>query len=486
MQIKQTPLEAVYFSRFIHNDKGHGGTRRAFQVLNIIQNYNPRFISAPEKNYADEPLNIPEIKFGDLKLNDLEFKQIITGEEYFHWSEKFRNAVMDLRLIAHKWAGIISTKLPVDIAFVDEPFFFSPLIDRLNELNIPVIGLEHNIETLVRGQVEEKHQHELFKKEIEYFKKCALVITISHEDTVVLNNFGVNTLLLPYYPINEQKELFLNIREGRATYQDKKDYIMLGTAHNIPTLEGMFDLAEKWAKAQELKNKTLYIAGYGTGKIGELLGASINENIKIMGEVDDDTLHALLKQVKASIIFQTSATGALTRIMELLIADVPVYANHHAARSYHNIQGVIEYHDFLDLISILIEDESKELTIDIPIPDPPRNDFFLRAIDGIITEGTTKRAKEDYRLIIQNQSNIIRELQLRAERAEELFVTLQSEMDGLRQHLDVILHQQKEIDLLLQQKDHQIQETRNSYSFKIGNKIILPLSILKKLVLKLK
>jgi hypothetical protein len=393
------PVNVVYFSRFIKNDKGHGGIRRAFQILNIIQDYNPEFVSVPQNDFSDEPLNLPVIELGNLKWNDLEFKKIITGGEYFYWSEKFRDYIVWLRSFAHKWAGIITTKLPVDIAFVDEPIFFSPLIDRLNELNIPVIGLAQNIETLVRGQVDQRYQHVLFQKEIEYFKKCDLVITISHEDTVLLNNFGVNTLLLPYYPTKEQKKMFLNIRKGRAGNQDKKDYIMLGTAHNIPTLEGMIDFVGQWAASDKLKEVTLYVAGHGTEKIGELLGDSITENIKILGGLDDETLHALLKHVQASIIFQTNSTGALTRIMELLMAGVPVYANHHAARSYHNVEGVIEYHDFSDLVNSLTEDKATDRVIKIPIPEPPNNKFLLRAIERIITGRFNKRPKDNCRTI---------------------------------------------------------------------------------------
>lgn len=413
MKDKKIFLNAVYFSRFVLKNNGHGGNRRVSQILDVIKDYNPRFLSAPQNDCADEPLNLPEVRFGNLRRDGLEFKNIVTGGEYLFWSDNFRNNIVNLRIFAHKWAGIINTQLPVDIAFVDEPLFFAPLVDMLNELNIPVIGLAQNIETLVRGQVEEKYQNELFKKEIEYFKKCALVVTISHEDTVLLNNFGVATFMLPYYPIDEQKELFLKIRQARPMHPDKDEYILLGTAHNIPTLEGMFEITGKWAGSDELKGKYLHVVGHGTEKIGDLLGSCVGENIKIYGSVDEDTLHTLLKQVKGSIIFQSNGTGALTKIAELLIANVPIFANHHAARSYHNIEGITEYLDFSDLINKLFAAEEKDEELNIPIPQPPKSDTLLKVIGDIISDNLDKKAVNDYRLTIKKQADIIDELKER-------------------------------------------------------------------------
>ena len=460
-------LNCVYFSRFRLKNDGDGGNRRVSQIFDIIKDYKPKFLSVPQNDYADEPLGLPEIKFGNLKQDDLEFKNIITGGEYFCWSDKFRNNIVNFRSFAHRWAGLVNVNLPVDIAFVDEPLFFAPLIDKLNELNIPVIGIEHNIETLVRGQVEEKYQPELFKKESEYFKKCALVVTISHEDTVLLNNLGVTTLMLPYYPIDEQKELFLKIREARPARSDKDGYILLGTAHNIPTLEGMFEITQKWAASEDLKDKNLYVVGYGTEKIGELLGSGAGENIKIYGGVEEETLHMLLKQVKASIVFQNNGTGALTKIAELLIASVPVFANHHAARSYHNIEGITEYHDFSDLMNKLFAAEKKGAALNIPIPQPPQSDMPLKVIGNIIDEKLDKKAINDYRLTVKKQADIIDELKERLSARNVRMAEMENELNAMNY---------KALEL-----ERQLVAVPTGHTYRLGKFLLAPARIIRDL-----
>lgn len=410
MIIMTNHINILYFSRFVLKNDGDGGNRRVSQIFDIIKNYKPRFLNVPPNDSLEEPPNLPQIKFSNLRSNHPDFKRIVAGDDFSWWSETYRNHVFRLRLFAHKWAELVSTSLTADLVFVDEPLLFAPLIDKLSRLNIPVIGLEQNIETLVRGQVEQEYQHELFKKEIEYFKKCALVITISDEDTVLLNNFGVNVLHVPYYPIDEQYEFFLKIRKERSINHSKKDYILLGTALNIPTFEGMLELTRVWAGSSDTENKVLHVVGYGTEKVGEHLGAVAGSNIKIHGSVDEEKLHALLKQTRAAIVYQSNGTGALTKIAELLIADIPVYSNHHAARSYHNITGVIEYQDFSDLINKLSADE-KQKDISIPIPDPPQKNLILEAISKTINEKINKRTLNDYRVTIQKQASKIAEIE---------------------------------------------------------------------------
>ena len=61
----------------------------------------------------------------------------------------------------------------------------------------------------------------------------------------------------------------------------------------------------------------------------------------------------MLIEVDGIIIYQPPTTGALTRIPEMLLAGIPVYANFDAARNYFNVDGVIQYHSFEELLNVL-------------------------------------------------------------------------------------------------------------------------------------
>jgi len=62
-----------------------------------------------------------------------------------------------------------------------------------------------------------------------------------------------------------------------------------------------------------------------------------------------------MSSVKALLCYQNSGSGALTRICEMLIAGVPVIANSHAARSFYNKKGLIEFSVLEDIDSVLID-----------------------------------------------------------------------------------------------------------------------------------
>jgi len=383
-------MNVVYFSRFLPKRDGDGGSRRLMQIFDLFGKYDCRIITAAEKNeYTDLPVNLRGLKNAQILWDDVDFKIKITGQQYYKWSESFRDWLFYMRYCSYKWAGLIEDGiLPVDLALIDDPMYFAPLVDKLNELKIPIIGNAHNIETHVVGQIIVEHQYELFKNEIEYLKKCDLVITISHEDTIVLNNFGVNTVLWEYYPVKEQEELFCQIRQDRKQSQ-KTDWLLMGTAHNIPTRDGMVDIINFWLSSKKLVNERLFVVGFGTEKLEEIVGFRKTNSIEILGSVEADQLLDRLVAAKGVILYQKYGTGALTKIQELLIAGVPVFANHHAARSYHLRPGVNEYYDFSDLDYKINELNSTKLN-DIPLPLRPDESLFHKRITQIVKDISEK------------------------------------------------------------------------------------------------
>jgi glycosyltransferase involved in cell wall biosynthesis len=374
----QSGRVVVHFSRFPTHAPLDGGIRRTIQLKDLLNELAPVTISCGDGDLKDEPLPAEN-----------------TGGDSSLWAERFREEVATRHGYALRWAGALPSKIRADAAIVDDPVFFQPLVDRLKELGIPIIGLEQNIETIVPGQVEADHQITLLEKEIEYFKKCDIVITISHEDTVLLKNFGVNAVMYPYYPNRLLREPFDLIRKERIG-SEKKDYLLLGSAYNVPTGAGMYELAKKWASSTAPEGSVLYVAGYGTETLLSLISAP-DTHVRILGAIGHDELVKLLTVVKACIIYQEDGTGALTKIMELLIAGVPVLANHHAARTYHNMPGIYEFDDFTSLERILSSGKIDD-GIAIPVPCEPDSTPVLRAVKSVLTgEQRGKGATAIYR-----------------------------------------------------------------------------------------
>ena len=93
----------------------------------------------------------------------------------------------------------------------------------------------------------------------------------------------------------------------------------------------------------------LLVAGYGT----ESLIKVSHPNISFLGTLSTEEIEKMLIEIDGIIIYQPPTTGALTRIPEMLLAGVPVFANFDAARNFFGVSGITLYTSFNDLIDRL-------------------------------------------------------------------------------------------------------------------------------------
>lgn len=364
----------IHFSRFISNADGGGGARRTAQLHEALERVAVEIVSSQvmvgEK--AAKFMNFsPSREFYD-KLEQ-------HGEM---WSEARRPGVTRLRRVSAAWAAYLEEFDSFDLALVDDPIYFLPLIERLKKDGIPVVALAHNIESLAREQVVDDFQGKLFSEEFAAFKKCDLVVTISREEDLLMNNFGIKTIFFPYYPVREIYDRLISAKQGRNGYKEKCHYLTMGSAANVVTCSGMEALLEFWRKEPLASSKEhLIVAGYN---LQQYLRDPHDINVEFVGEVTNDCHDEILKKVKACIIYQETGSGALTRITELLIAGVPVIANTVAARSYYNINGVLEFCDFKMLGKALEKFDNHE--VEILEPKKPDStilvDTILNCIDN--------------------------------------------------------------------------------------------------------
>ncbi len=97
------------------------------------------------------------------------------------------------------------------------------MIEKANKCNIPVISFCHNLESLALGQVKNSKIVDLFLDEIKILSEVDLCITISREESFILNNFGINNCYLPYHPVPSIYNRLQKIRVSQVRLDNDLD-----------------------------------------------------------------------------------------------------------------------------------------------------------------------------------------------------------------------------------------------------------------------
>lgn len=314
-----------------------GGSKRSVQIRDLLAKSGIPF--------ADDsfipPKNASRIQLVKWTLRALPFicryypKGTIKSLRRYIWLVKYYALRIPVVLDKYK---------DQDVAFLWENTNDQDLLYLLKATGHQVIGLPHNIESLVKGR-----SIKALEKEVFNLRQCDAVFAISKEETWLLRLLGLNAYYLPYFPPLEAQSFLLSIHRERGSRNPNsvRKYALLGSATNTPTRSGMQALVD-FASTQELPFE-LMVAGYGT----ESLRAVIHPRISFMGTLSNEALEKLLVEIDGMIIYQPPTTGALTRIPEMLLAGIPIYANFDAARNYFNISDIIPYQSFEELINLL-------------------------------------------------------------------------------------------------------------------------------------
>ena len=330
-------MKVVCSTKFKLDPFSDGGSKRSVQVREILQ------MNGIE--YEDDSFKLPKgLTIG--KLISLVFRSIGFICRYYPKKriQSFSHFIKLIKYYALRLPIVYDKYVNQGIVFLWENTNDRDLIYLLKATGHRVIGLPHNIESLVHSQTTDA-----LKEELDCLKECDTVFTISKEETWLLRLFGLNAHYLPYYPPKDVESFLKGIKEkrGKRHIKDNKQFALLGSATNIPTRLGMQQFID-YAVTYNICFDII-IAGYGT----ESLFVPANPRLSFSGTLSNDELENLLVSVDGIIIYQPPTTGALTRIIEMLTAGIPVYANFDACRDYHGIPGVHCYNSFEELIDIL-------------------------------------------------------------------------------------------------------------------------------------
>jgi hypothetical protein len=340
------PTQAVYFSRFKPTYDGGGGSRRMMQIQELLKKVVPdlQVITQAGGDKNESELK-KKIRQESVRRDFLSPARRSPGLR--KWHEDHRTLAYRLREFSKMWALAASRWRGCDFAVMDDPIYFSPLCKKLQLLGIPVIASCQNLETLAPRQVQKKWARAFFKEELQLLSRCRLVVTVSREEDVLLNNLGIPSLFIPYFPGGPNLQRLRAVRASRAD-SAKRGFLALGNAKNLQTRAGLADLGRYWQeKRLDAAAGKLLLGGFKSADF--FTRGQFGPGVELLGTLDHDRLAHILSRIKACICYQESGSGALTRICEMLVAGVPVLANTHAARSYYNMNGVREFGKLAEL-----------------------------------------------------------------------------------------------------------------------------------------
>ena len=314
-----------------------GGSKRSVQIRDLLVNSGIPF--------KDDSFALPK-NASWIQLVEWTFRAIPFIRQYYPKGKikSLRRYVWLVKYYALRIPIVLDKYKDQDVAFLWENTNDRDMLYLLKSTGHQVIGLPHNIESLVKS-----HSIKALETEVFNLRQCDAVFTISKEETWLLRLLGLNAHYLPFYPPQEAQSFLLSIfhkRELRNPNPVKK-FALLGSATNSPTRSGMQALVD-YASTKDFSFELL-VAGYGTESLREVA----HPRISFLGTLSNEALEKLLVEIDGMIIYQPPTTGALTRIPEMLLAGIPLYANFDASRNYFNVDGIVPYHSFDELLRLL-------------------------------------------------------------------------------------------------------------------------------------
>ena len=322
--------QVVCNTKFKLDPFGDGGSKRSVQIRSLLEENG--------LSYVDDSFVLPK-GAPKRQLIHWVFRAMNFVRKHYPKSKigSLSNYIRLVKYYALRIPIVYDKYLHKDVVFLWEDTNDRDMLYLLKATGCPVVGLPHNIESLVSH-----HRVDALDDEVSNLQHCDYVFAISKEETWLLRLLGVNARYLPYYPPKEAEVLLLQIRkerEARST-NGKRMYLLLGSATNPPTKKGMQALVD-YASSRTLPFD-LCVAGYYT----ESLRTHNHTGVSFLGALTNDELKKKLVEADAVLVYQPPTTGALTRIPEMLVAGLPVYVNFDAARDCHRIDDVHQYETF--------------------------------------------------------------------------------------------------------------------------------------------
>jgi hypothetical protein len=330
--------------------RNSGGGRRSAQIEEILSGHGITWI---------DQINNPP--FGRLQL--LRTKLKLRCTEPVIRLGRNRRLVHFLAddYLRHRW---FFENNPDIAAFLVEECVDFARIRAAHDSGVGLICCPHNFETWQANPPRDYYTGEglphSFHREACFAALSDVVFCISREEQWLLTNYGATTDFLPYYPPAAHLAALTEVRRARVeTPPAGHEFFAIANGANLKNQEGLAALAGLMAEMPADSGFQLHVGGFDSDALHALFST---ERCTFHGTLSDSEMTGLMRRCRATIIHQTSGTGALTRITDLLCAGIPVIASPHAARSAYGTSGVHLFHDAAELAVLLRT----------PLPMPPR------------------------------------------------------------------------------------------------------------------
>lgn len=340
----------LHYSIFEANDLGNGAYRRTYQIKSLLAKTGEDVVFISKLPSYTNTVNY--FKRAKIAYDFYKFYNANVFNFRGYDFKTIKNHVYHVIVWKQYLEELLKTHKKLTVVYEASLYSDYALVYVCHLLKIKIIGIPHNIESLVIGQqspITKEKAPNWFAQELTLLKTCDEVFTISREEQWLLSLHGISAKHLPYIPSQQVLETCATIKEQRLS-SDKKYYLSLGTASNPPTLEGFKILISFFE--DEAIIEELLIGGYQTEIIKQTID-SLTNNVKLLGSLDTADLKQLMIHCKAMIVHQVPTTGALTKIPEMLLSGIPIICNTAAARNYFNTEGVYVYDTKEDLIGLL-------------------------------------------------------------------------------------------------------------------------------------
>lgn len=341
---------------------GHGGQRRSAQIEELLReldiNINLQFWLTSRGSYRTWPT--PNRLFNIVRKSGLKVYRMYDLFRMLPYVDVVSRIAREIR--------------EGDIVIVESTRGY--LLPRIvSEKRARVIVAPHNIESFAGyyPPLCSLDRARSLSREA-YFLKSHRCITISDVDQAILYSLGVESHLWKYAPTKEQKRHLAGIRAKRD--RSKQELVtLIGTATNPPTVRGMQEFIDEFIHLPIPKR--LVVAGFGT----HVLNVRDPSRVDLLGTVSEEQLADLLLRTKASIVYQTSGSGQLTRVAENLFAGVPTVGNTFALRGYAHLKGVYACGSIREMVEQCKENDIEEAC---PKLYEEHVDRQRRGVEGIV------------------------------------------------------------------------------------------------------
>ena len=240
----------------------------------------------------------------------------------------------------------------VKLVIVEDVIFGGQgVIIAAKESGIPVIALPHNIDSLTSDVYNYASYGKCMALEMEALSFANKVFAISQNDSWLHHQFDIKSLILSYYPTLKKEAYLLYIRSMRDQRPMQKRFLIPGSANNPKTKEGLIKLLN--AISIQLLPEDIYFDVIGI-ETQSCQIPGLSNQIVFYGEVTHEKYLSLAINCTACVAYQEKGTGALTRVMDMLLAGIPVLGNYMALRGWMDLDGVYlfnEWNEFNDLLN---------------------------------------------------------------------------------------------------------------------------------------